>query len=127
METYINPNPKQFQRFKEEVGDGPVTMLNLLKYKAVVEETGKSGKEAYNEYLNTAKSFLENVNAKVLFVGSPKHMLIGPVEEELWDAIIIGQYNSFADFVRMGKAEGYPYHLRVRALQNSRLIHCKSN
>ena len=126
MESYINVNPEEFQRFKSEVGDAPITMLNLLKYKEVVEETGESGKDGYSSYLNAATPFLEKANAKVLFFGAPKHMLIGSVEEELWDAVIMVHYNSFADFVGMVNMEGYPSHLRARALKDSRLIHCKS-
>ncbi|NKI32776.1 hypothetical protein [Croceivirga thetidis] len=126
MEAYINVNPDEFQRFKAEVGDAPITMLNLLKYKDLVEETGQTGKEGYSAYLNAASPFLESVNAKVLFFGSPKHMLIGPMDEALWDAVIIVQYNSFSDFFKMVNSEGYPSHLRAQALQDSRLIHCKS-
>ena len=126
MESYINVNPDEFQKFKEEVGNEPVIMLNLLRYKNVVEETGETGKEAYSAYLNAAAPFLEKVKAKVLFFGEPKHMLIGPTDEELWDSVIVVQYDSFSDFIGMATAEGYPSHLRARALSDSRLIHCKS-
>lgn len=112
--------------FKETTGDEPVVMLNLLKYRAQVEETGETGKQEYSNYLNAAAPFLEKADAKVLFFGSPKHMLIGPIEEELWDAVIVVRYNSFVHFVGMAQAEGYPSHLRERALADSRLIHCKS-
>lgn len=126
MESYINVNADEFQKFKNEVGDGPLVMLNLLRYKERVDETDETGKEAYSTYLNAAAPFLEKVNARVLFFGAPKHMLIGPTAEELWDSVIVVQYNSFSDFVGMATAEGYPSHLRARALRDSRLIHCKS-
>ena len=64
-------------------------MLNLLRYKEKDEETGQTGKEAYSEYLEAAKPFFQKVNAEILFFGRPRHMLIGPVDEELWDAIIL--------------------------------------
>ena len=126
MESYINVNPNEFQKFKKEVGNKPVIMLNLLRYKNAVEETGETGKEAYSAYLNAAAPFLEKVKAKVLFFGATKHMLIGPTDEELWDSVIVVQYDSFSDFIGMATAEGYPSHLRARALSDSRLIHCKS-
>lgn len=126
MESYLRVNPDEFQRFKNASDGEPVIMLNLLRYKKKVEETGQTGKEAYSEYLNTAQPFFQKVNAKILFFGKPKHMLIGPVDEELWDAIILVEYNSFSDFMGMAKAEGYPTHLRERALLDSRLIHCQS-
>lgn len=126
METYIRVNPDEFQKFKNTTKGEPVIMLNLLRYKDRVEETGETGKEAYRAYLKAASPFLQKVNAEVLFLGTPKHMLIGPADEELWDAIIVVKYNSFTDFMGMAKAEGYPLHLRERALLDSRLIHCKS-
>ena len=126
MASYINVNPDEFQKFKEEVGDEPLVMLNLLKYKDLVEETGETGQEAYSSYLKAAAPFLEKVKANVLFFGSPKHMLIGPADQGLWDSVIVVHYNSFSDFIGMATAEGYPSHLRARALSDSRLIHCKS-
>ncbi|MEO0570653.1 MAG: DUF1330 domain-containing protein [Bacteroidota bacterium] len=126
MESYLNVNPEVFMNFKEATGEEPVIMLNLLKYKPQVEETGETGKEGYSTYLNAAAPFLEKAEAIVLFFGAPKHMLIGPVDEALWDAVIVVRYNSFTHFMGMVKAEGYPSHLRERALEDSRLIHCKS-
>ena len=125
MESFISVNQDEFQKFRNEVGNGPLVMLNLLKYQEVVEETGETGKAAYSAYLNAAAPFLEKVDAQVLFFGTPEHMLIGPQDQEWWDAVIVVQYNSFADFYTMATAEGYPSHLRARALSDSRLIHCK--
>lgn len=126
MDNYLRVNPEEFQRFKETIGNGPLVMLNLLRYKKRVEETGETGKEAYSNYLNAAAPFLKKAEAEVLYFGTPRHMLIGPMAEELWDAIILVKYNSFSHFVGMAMAEGYPSHLRERALEDSRLIHCKS-
>lgn len=125
MESYLRVNPDEFQEFKNSTKGEPVVMLNLLRYKEIIEETGETGKEAYTTYLNAASPFFEKVDAQVLFFGSPKHMLIGPTDEELWDAVIVVKYNSFSDFMGMAKSEGYPTHLRERALLDSRLIHCK--
>ncbi|MEM8506187.1 MAG: DUF1330 domain-containing protein [Bacteroidota bacterium] len=126
MESYLDVNPEVFMKFKAVTGDEPVIMLNLLKYKKQVEATGETGKAAYSHYLNAAAPFLEKAEAKVIFFGAPKHMVIGPVDEALWDAVIVVRYHSFAHFMRMVKADGYPAHLRERALDDSRLIHCKS-
>ncbi|UOY07151.1 hypothetical protein L0P88_01045 [Muricauda sp. SCSIO 64092] len=126
MESYLKANPDEFQKFKNATANAPVVMLNLLRYKEIVMETGETGKEAYTAYLNAAAPFFKNVNAKVLFFGTPKHMLIGPTDEELWHAVLIVEYNAFSDFMGMAGAEGYPSHLRERALLDSRLIHCQS-
>ena len=126
MESYLKVNPEVFTKFKDATGNEPVIMLNLLKYKEQIEQTGETGKEGYGNYLKAATPFLEKAEATVLFFGAPKHMLIGPVDETLWDAVIVVKYNSFGHFMGMVQAEGYPSHLRERALEDSRLIHCKS-
>ncbi len=127
MENYLKINPDEFQKFKNSTDGAPLVMLNLLRYKKTVADSGETGKEAYNTYLNAAQPFFKQVNAEIVFFGRPEHMLIGPVDEVLWDAIIVVKYASFSDFMAMTKAEGYPSHLRERALFDSRLIHCKPN
>ncbi len=127
MENYLNVNPDEFQKFKNSTDGTPVVMLNLLRYKTTVEETGETGKEAYANYLNAAQPYFKQVDAEIVFFGKPEHMLIGPADEALWDAIIVVKYASFSDFIAMAMAEGYPSHLRERALLDSRLIHCKPN
>ena len=122
---YIEINQKEFKEFAQLSNDQPVVMLNLLKFKNRVDDTGLSGEESYKHYMKAAMPFFKNANAEVLFFGSSKHMLIGPLEEELWDKILLVKYNSVNDFLGMIKAEGYPAHLRKQALLDSRLIHCK--
>jgi len=125
METYLNADPQAFMAFKKSVPEGPITMLNYLRYKTTVEETGESGKAAYSAYLNAATPFLKKVGAEVLFFGAPKHMVIGPAEEALWDAVLVVKYASITDFIVMVQDKAYPAHLRKRALSDSRLIYCK--
>lgn len=127
MQTHVRVNPEEFQKFRATADKRPVFMLNLLKYKQRVAETGQSGEVAYREYLKAATPFFEKVSAEVVFFGNPQHMLIGPLEEKLWDAVILVKYDSFTDFMAMATAEGYPSHLREMALADSRLIHCKPN
>ena len=110
-QTYLNINPEQISDFAKTAPGRPVVMLNLVKYKMLVPETGITGKESYKEYMRKATPFFQKVNAEVLFYGSPKHM----------------KYNSVSDFMNMVKAEGYPAHLRAQALEDSRLIHCTPN
>ncbi len=124
-QAYLEINQEQLKAFLKAPADKAVVMLNLLKYKDLVPETGLSGKESYANYMRQATPFFQKANAKVLFFGSPKHMLIGPEEEELWDDVLLVKYETIGDFMGMVKAEGYPSHLRAQALGNSRLIHCQ--
>ncbi len=124
---YLKMNPGQVSGFAKSAPENPVVMLNLVKYKALVPETGMTGKESYKEYMRQATPFFIKAKAEIAFYGSPKHMLIGPEEDTLWDDVLIVKYNSVSDFMTMIMAKGYPSDLREQALEDSRLIHCTPN
>ena len=117
-------NQEQLKAFSLLPVDKPVVMMNLLKFKDRVAETGLSGAESYKEYMKAAIPFFQKANAEILYMGKPQRILIGPEDEALWDKILLVKYNSTADFLGMIKAEGYPTHLRDQSLQDSRLIQC---
>lgn len=124
-QSYLEINPEQFKAFTQLPMDAPVVMLNLLKFKDMVPETGLSGEASYKEYMKQATPFFAKANAEVLFLGRPQTMLIGPDDEEIWDKVLLIKYNTIAGFLNMVQAEGYPSHLRKQALSDSRLIHCQ--
>lgn len=124
---YLKMNPGQVSEFANNASENPVIMLNMVKYKTLVPETGMTGKESYTEYMRQAKPFFIKANAEIVFYGSPKHMLIGPEDESLWNDVLIVKYNSVSDFMKMIMADGYPSELREQALEDSRLIHCTPN
>lgn len=127
METksYIEINKEQFEAFRQLPEDTPVVMLNLLKFKDEVIETGRSGSDSYKEYMKAAMPFFEKAKAEVLYLGKLQRTLIGPEDDGLWDKILLIKYPSITNFLGMVQAEGYPSHLRTQALEDSRLIHCK--
>jgi len=103
----------------------PVFMLNYLSYKDVVSETGKTGIETYKEYMMAAFPFFEKIDAKILFKGKPLATIIGPLEEKLWDEILIVKYANKNEFFKLMSFKSYPTILRASALSDSRLIFCK--
>lgn len=122
---HLEINSEQFKAFAALPRDTPVVMLNLLKFKDKVSETGMSGAEWYKEYMRQAAPFFTKANAEILFLGKAKTMLIGPINTDLWDKVLLIKYNSITDFLAMIQADGYPSHLRAQALEDSRLIHCE--
>jgi len=102
-----------------------VFMLNYLSYKDVVSETGKTGIETYKEYMMAAFPFFEKIEAEILFKGKPLATIIGPLEEKLWDEILIVKYVNKNEFFKLMSFKGYPAGLRALALSDSRLIFCK--
>jgi len=125
IQSHLEINKEQLKAFVQLPMDTPVVMLNLLKFKDTVPETGLSGETAYKEYMKAANPFFVKANAEVLFMGKPQTTLIGPGDEALWDKMLLIKYSTIADFLGMVKAEGYPSHLRTQALEDSRLIHCE--
>ncbi len=124
--THTGITKKQFQDFMEFEVDGPFQMINLLKFKDKVEETGTTGAEAYAQYMNAILPFFQDTRAKVLYQGKPLFGLIGPEDTIEWDKVLIVAYESKQEFIGMITKEGYPAEMRSRALVDSRLILCTS-
>ncbi len=124
IEKYLNTTREQFKAFAQLPIDTPLQMLNLLKFKATVTETGRSGKEQYKTYMKAASPFFQQSKGKIIFYGNPKFTLIGPAELE-WDKVLIVEYATKADFINMITNPDYPSELRSLALTDSRLIFCE--
>jgi len=103
----------------------PIQMVNFLKFKNLVPETGNSGEEQYTIYMKAAAKYMTEIDANIVFFGTVKHMIIGPNDELEWDKILIVKYASKLEFFKMVMAEGYPSHLRKLALKDSRLMLCE--
>jgi len=125
MQNHLDLNKEQFLDFIKLPIDTPLQMLNLLKFKSHVEETGVTGAEQYQTYMKATIPFFQKSNAKVLFYGSPKFTLIGPQGDLEWDKILIVEYPKKEDFINMITSEGYPSEIRKIALEDSRLIFCE--
>jgi len=118
-------NKEQLRALAELPEDQELLMLNLLRYKDRVEETGLTGETTYKQYIRAASPFFGEVDAEIVFFGSPELMLIGPEDQELWDDILLVKYRNAGEFFKMTQAKGYPSALREQSLQDSRLIYCK--
>ena len=85
-----------------------VFMLNYLNYKEIVTETGKTGKETYADYLKAAVPFFKNLDAEIIFKGSPLATIIGPSDESLWDEVLIVRYANKNEFMKLMAMKDYP-------------------
>lgn len=125
--SFIEVNKEQLQALARLPEDQELVMLNLLRYKDRVEETGLTGEASYRQYMKAASPFFEKIDAEIVFFGSPKLMLIGPADQELWDDVLLVKYRNTREFFKMTQAKGYPSKLREQSLQDSRLVFCKSH
>lgn len=85
--------------------DGPIYMVNLLKFKEKAEyadgrETDLSGREAYNLYGKDVAKLIVKFGGKITFIGDVTFLAIGQANE-LWDKVAIAEYPSRGDLLQM--------------------------
>ncbi|MGJ8536417.1 MAG: DUF1330 domain-containing protein [Parasphingopyxis sp.] len=106
VENAVAPtDPEQIAKLMEPGPDGPIFMVNLLKFKDRAEyadgrETDLTGREAYAIYGRAVAEILPKFGGKPVFVGDVTFLSLGQVEE-LWDEVAIASYPARADMVRM--------------------------
>jgi len=123
---YIDPTRESFAAFREIDRDGPVHMLNLLRFRdraAYDDGTVASGAEAYAAYGRESAPVFQRLGGRQIWIGHPELMLIGPVAER-WDLAFIAEYPSGDAFAEMLRDEQYRQAVRHRqaAVADSRLI-----
>lgn len=124
-ETTLEPEASQVSKLTESTDDGPIVMVNLLKFREEAGgiDEGMSGAEAYGKYSMEVQRFLEGVGGKVLTAVVSADSIIGPEEAE-WDMTILVQYPNRQAFLKMVTDPEYlaiAGH-RTAALADSRLI-----
>lgn len=98
VKNSVVPNESQMAGFQEPGPEGPIYMVNLLKFreKAVYEdgrETGLSGEEAYDLYGAGVSRLLLKHGGAPMFGAKVERLMLGEVEE-LWDKVAIAMYPS---------------------------------
>lgn len=95
----------QIEALREKGPEGPIFMVNLLKFKDKAEyEDGRAttltGREAYQIYGRAVTEILPKFGGRAVFAADVTFLSLGRVEE-LWDEIAIAAYPQRADMVRM--------------------------
>jgi len=106
----LHPAPDQVMAFVAR-DDGPVCMVNLLKFrdKAAYSDGSEpelSGREAYARYAEGVRACLAAIGGRVRFGGAVTGLLIGEVEEP-WDMVAIAEYPSRAAMLAMVQSAEY--------------------
>ncbi|MFT5805391.1 MAG: hypothetical protein ACI9R8_002441 [Candidatus Paceibacteria bacterium] len=98
VKNSVVPNQEQIEGFFQPGPDGPIYMVNLLKFKdqAVYEDgrtTDLTGREAYDIYGAGVAVLLKEFGGAVMFAADVERLMLGEVEE-LWDEVAIAMYPS---------------------------------
>ena len=136
IDRSIDPTADQVRALRDVPDDRPVTMVNLLKFRAQAryedgEEAPCSGREAYARYKT---AFTETVGAvsqaQVVFQGPVQQVFIGVAgqPETDWDEVLVVRYPSRRHFLAMMADATYREALRHRyaGLERTVLLQCKA-
>lgn len=107
----VPSDPKQIERMMEKGPDGPVFMINLLKFKdkaayADGRETDLTGRQAYQLYGIGVAGLLPEYGARFFFMADTTFLSLGQVEE-LWDEVAIAVYPNRNALMRMSTSEAW--------------------
>ena len=105
----LRPNAAQMAGFADGAGDGPIYMLNLLKYRDKAEyadgrDTVLAGREAYALYAQGVRELLLEFGGSLSFKAAVERLTIGEVEE-LWEDVAIAMYPSRAAMLQMMQSD----------------------
>jgi uncharacterized protein (DUF1330 family) len=123
---HIKPTGEQIKRVAQSELDGPVVMLNLLKYDKQAKDGEGSGREAYERYGAEMQKIMADRGIKLLWRGRADSVIIGDDDADDWDTVLLVEYPSRKAFLEMSGSkeyEGVGKH-RTSALLDSRLIAC---
>jgi len=104
----VTPTQEQLRNLLDSDAEGPVSMLNLLKFKERAEyadgrTSELSGAEAYSLYGEKMAPFVISKGGRLVFGGRAEHLMLGEVDE-LWDTVAIMEYPSKEAFVEIVSA-----------------------
>jgi hypothetical protein len=92
MEIAQYPAPEQMAAFLEKPDDGPIVMVNLLRFKeaATAPDEGISGEEAYQKrYVVPMLEFIRARGARVLWSGRVSDQVMGKGGEQFhWIGLV---------------------------------------
>lgn len=97
-ENSVYPNEQQIKGFQEPGPEGPIYMVNLLKFKDKAEyadgrDTNLTGQEAYAIYGEAVSKLLTEFGGAAMFSARVERLMLGEVED-IWDTVAIAMYPS---------------------------------
>lgn len=102
-------DPKQLEAMGQTGPEGPIYMVNLLKFKDRAEyedgrQTDLSGRQAYMIYGRAVSKLLGKFGGKAVFAADTTFLTLGQVEE-LWDEVAIAMYPDRAALIAMSTSK----------------------
>jgi uncharacterized protein (DUF1330 family) len=107
----VHPTEEQLAAFADPDADGPIYMLNLLKFRDAAayadgRDTQLSGRDAYNIYGAGVAQLIGDFGGYIGLSAMVERLMLGDVEE-LWDSAAIAVYPSRQKMLEMIRSEAY--------------------
>lgn len=88
--------------------DGPVVMVNLVRFRERSLDDQGSGWDAYSRYSEADMPLLKKVGGTILWAGHVEGAALGHFREgEQWDWVVLAQYPSRVAFLSMMTSPEY--------------------
>jgi hypothetical protein len=115
--SLVNPTAENIRDFAASAPDGPICMLNLMRFRPGVDQGA-----FFAELRRINEPFLERAEAEIVYRGSA-----GPdfVRDEKWDVVILVRYPNYSAFMNLvtdADWEAEAGALRKHSLAEARLI-----
>ena len=104
-------DPAQLAGFVEPGPDGPIYMLNLLKFKNMAEyvdgrDTDLTGPEAYAIYGAAVVPMVMEHGGRLVFSGMVSWLMLGQADD-MWDQVAVVEYPNRAALLAMSSSDAY--------------------
>ena len=122
-DPWLDGNPGQFASFLANADEGPVVMINLLKFREQSLDGDGTGAEAYARYGELAGPFVEKHGGKLIWAGAATQHLVGDIAYD-WDAVLLVSWPKRQNLIDLGGDEAYEAiaHHRLNGLERTMLI-----
>jgi uncharacterized protein (DUF1330 family) len=105
------PTGEQLSDHLAAAGDGPIVMVNLLRFRrnaayADGSEPELSGAEAYQRYAVAVSALVRELGGRIVYAGAVDGVMIGHVEEG-WHMVALAEYPSAASMIAMATSPAY--------------------
>ncbi|WP_419552907.1 DUF1330 domain-containing protein [Candidatus Poriferisodalis sp.] len=102
-------SPGRIDEMMQPGPDGPIYMVNLLKFKDKAEyedgrETDLTGYEAYQLYGRAVMKIIQDYGGEIQFAADVTFLALGQVEE-LWDEVAIAKYPNRGALLAMSSSD----------------------
>ncbi len=91
----------ELEAVKNHPDEGPVFMVNLVKYREKSLDGNGSGIDAYNRYAAVVRHLLKARDAVVVWVGTTDHLALHEGGDADWDVTQLVYYPNRAAFIDM--------------------------